>query len=102
MLVNDIRWEQPVVNKVDEVYRQSLANLDNSSANLFKSLEGRLIARSAEFKEHHTIATYVSLKEASRIAENNPPDLSYERERAVHELASALERGEGTGNNGKT
>jgi len=75
-----------------------VSHLEEHSTQLFNSFDAVLKARSEQIKNHHTVAIYTSLKEASDIVQKNPPDLSYERERAVHEMISAMEKADPTGN----
>jgi hypothetical protein len=69
-----------------------VSHLEGNSSQLFTSFEAMLKARSEQIKNHHTVAVYTGLKEASDIVQKNPPDLSFERERAVHEMISAMEK----------
>jgi hypothetical protein len=74
-----------------------VSHLEEHSTQLFNSFDAMLKARSEQIKNHHTAAVYAGLKEASEIVQRNPPDQSYERERAVHDMISAMERAESAG-----
>lgn len=94
----NIRWERPEQKTPEELHKQMVSHLEEHSTQLFNSFDAVLKARSEQIKNHHTVAIYTSLKEASDIVQKNPPDLSYERERAVHEMISAMEKADPTGN----